>query len=307
MPFVNQTRMIPGSKRLELSIASMSTGFSDTANIDDTDTDFTTTGGAADGEWYARRFMAGNTGKVQLARVELANFGVPAGTIRACVYSDDGGTPSMPDAQIGGDSDTILNTALTATPGTVEEFVWGGNEGQDGDGPNVVADSLYWLVLKTTGYTYNNGVTEVIWRMDAGGAVGQNECAKYDSNGTPNWTTLGADVGAYIVVSSSANWSIAFDVAGDPLPNEFNMVGVSVKPTVAAVYEVSIFSKSTRLRQDTVYGLTWYSGKAATQAIDLDAQPYRFFNRDYDNTVYGSVRIHPDHLDSGFEIAINYT
>jgi hypothetical protein len=307
MPFVNEQSGSTGSKRLELSIASMTAGYSDTGNTEDTDTDFTTTGGAADGEWYGRKFTAVNTGKVQYAQVVLMRTGSPAGTIRACIYSDDGGGTSVPDTQIGDDSDTITNTALTVTPGTTEEFTWGGNEGQDGDGPNIVAGTDYWLVLKTTGYTYANGVTEVVLRTDANGAVGLNEVAKYDSNAGTPWTSAGSDVGADLVIGSSANFSITSDVNGDSIPNEFNIVGVNIKPSVATVYEMNLFSQSTRLRQDTLYVNPWYSGEAASQVVALDPQPYRFHNMDRDNTVYGSVRIQPTQAASAFEISINYT
>jgi hypothetical protein len=307
MPFVNETRGVAGSRRLESSITSMTPGYSDTATTDDTDTDFTTTGGAADGEWYGRKFTAVNTGKVQYAQLELADTGAPAGWIVAMIYSDDGGSPSVPDAQIGSDSDAITNTTLTASPGTTEEFTWGGDEGQNGDGPNIVSGTAYWLVMKTVGYTYANGVTEVIWRTDANGGVGLNECAKYDSNASPNWTSVGADVGANLVIGSSANFTISTDVSGDPLPNEFRIETVSVKPSVATVYEMSIFSKSTRLRQDTLYVNPWYDGESASQVVALDVQPYRFQNRDYDNTMYCSIRIHPDEADSAFEIALQIT
>ncbi len=307
MPFTNITKGVAGSKRLELSIASMTPGYNDTGNTEDTSTDFKSTGGAADGEWYGRKFTAVNTGKVQYAQLMLMRLASPTGTIKACIYSDDGGGTSVPLAQIGDDSDTITNTDLTVTPGTTEEFVWGANEGQDGDGPDIVASTVYWLVMKTTGYTYNDGNTEVVWRTDANGAAGLNECAKYDSNSSPVWTSVGANVGADLVIGSSANWSVTADVDSDPIPNEFRIEGVTTKPSVATVYELSIFSRSTRLRENTIYVNPWYDGESASQVVAVDPQPYRFHNRDRDNTVYGSIRIRPDEADSAFEIEINYT
>ena len=291
-----------GSRRLELSIASMTSGYSDTGNTDDTDQDFTTTGGAADNEWMARKFTAVNTGKVQYAQLELAKTGAPVGTIVAMIYSDSSG----PNAQIGNDSNAITNTALTVGPGTTEEFIWGLQEGQEADGPDVVAGTAYWLVMKTVGYTYNNGVTEVIWRTDANGAVGLSECWKFDSNAAPTWTTMGANVGADLVIGSSANFEITSDVDSDALPNEMTL-SVTITPSVATVYEASLFNKSTRLRADTEWPKVWYSGEAASRTPYIDPQPYRYHDRDVSSKVMGSIRIHPDEADSAFEIAISYT
>ncbi len=306
MPYFNIARGT-GSRRLELSIASMTPGFNDTSNTDDTDQDFTTTGGNADNEWMARKFTAVNTGKVQYAKLELAKTDAAlAGTIAACIYSDDGGGTSMPSTQIGNASNTITNTALTASPGTTEEFIWGLQEGQEADGPDIVAGTVYWLVLKTVGYTYTNGVDEVIWRTDANGAVGLNECAKYDANAGTPWTTMGADVGADLVIGSSANFEITSDVDSDALPNEMEIVGVTITPSVATVYEANLFNKSTRLRADTEWTKLWYSGEAASRNPYQDPQPYRYHDRDVSSKVMGSIRIHPDEADSAFEIAISY-
>jgi hypothetical protein len=49
----------------------------------------------------------------------------------------------------------------------------------------------------------------VRWRTDANGAVGLSECAKYDSNATPAWTTVGADVGADLAVNKALDLSVA--------------------------------------------------------------------------------------------------
>lgn len=173
----------------------------DTGNTEDTDNDFTTTGGAADNEWMARKFTATNSGVVgTIANVMLKKTGAPAGTIVAMIYSDDGGGPSLPSAQIGGDSTGVTNTTLNAS-GAIQGFTWAT------DWPVIATGVDYWLVLKTVGYTYTDGVTEVIWQTDANGSVGNNECAKYDSNGAP-WTTMGADIGGDITVNLNLSTTI---------------------------------------------------------------------------------------------------
>lgn len=170
----------------------------DTGNTEDTDNDFTTTGGAADGERYARKFTATNSGAVgTVANVRLKKTGAPAGTIALAIYSDSSG----PSAQIGGLSATKNNTALNAS-GAEETFTWAT------DWPVLTTGVDYWYVLVTVGYTYNNGVTEVIWETDADGAAGLNECYKWDSNAGTPWTTMGANVGANITVNYNLSTTI---------------------------------------------------------------------------------------------------
>jgi len=174
----------------------------DTGNTEDTDNDFTTTGAALDLEWMARGFTATNSGAVgTVANVRLKKTGAPAGTITLSIYSDDGGGPSGPLAQIGGASTAITNTALNAS-GAEETFTWAT------DWPVLTTGVKYWYVLKTVGYTYTDGVTEVIWETDANGSVGNNECWKFDSNAGTPWTTMGADVGANITVNYNLSTTI---------------------------------------------------------------------------------------------------
>jgi len=162
----------------------------DTGNTEDTDNDFTTTGADLDFENMARKFTATNSGAVgAITNIRLKKTGAPAGTIHAEIYSDSGG----PSVQIGGASATITNTALNAS-GAEESVTW------TTDWPVLTTGVDYWMRLVTTGYTYTDGVTEVIWETDANGAAGLNECYKWDSNAGTPWTTMGANVGANITV-----------------------------------------------------------------------------------------------------------
>ena len=176
----------------------------DTGNTEDADNDFTTTGGAADNEWMARGFTATASGAVgTVANVMLKKTGAPAGTILAAIFTDDGGGPSGPSGtQVGGNSTAVTNTTLNAS-GAIQTFTW------STDWPVLTTGVKYWLVLKTVGYTYTNGVTEVIWQTDANGAVAGNECWKYDSNAGPTWTTMGADLGADITINLNLQTTIS--------------------------------------------------------------------------------------------------
>lgn len=284
-----------------VTISSMTSGYADSGNTVDTDQDFTTTGGAADKEWMARKFTAVNTGKVQYAKATFIKTGAPAGTMTASIFSDDGGSPSVPDTIIGSASTAITSATLVVTPGGDVEFSW------DFDGPDIVSGTAYWLVIKTIGYTYANGVTEIIWRTDANGAVGLNEFAKYDSNATPKWTTAGADVGADLEIGSSANWEIAADDFGDAMPNKADVRAFDVMPTASTVWDVRAFSKSTRLLSDEIKFMNnWYTGEAADDEPVLELMPWRYTNRDVSNKIMGSIRIKPGEADSGFTIAVDF-
>lgn len=175
----------------------------DTGNTEDQDRDFTTTGGAADFENMARGVTVTNAGALgTVANVRLKKTGAPAGTIVAMIFTDDGGGPSGPfTTQVGGDSDAITNTALNAS-GAEETFTW------STDWPVLTNGVKYWLVLKTVGYTYTNGVTEVIWETDANGSVGNDECWKWDSNAGTPWTTMGADIGANITLNMNLSTTV---------------------------------------------------------------------------------------------------
>lgn len=303
----NQVMMAPtyvttaGLRRAELTIASTTGGYTDTGNTEDTDNDFTTTGGAADYEWMARKYTAVNTGKVVTATVVLKKTGTPpvTSTIAASIYSDDGEATSLPDTIIGSASDSVTITSLDAG-GASQTFTW------SYDGPDQVASTVYWLVLKTTGYTYENGVTEVIWQTDADGATGLNECAKYDSNATPAWSTMGANVGADLTISSSANWEISSDVFGDAIPDTLRVEKVCVVPTVSTILELRLHTKSTRLVADIAYDYAWVAGQTASISPVIDGTTFSYFNRDGSNKLMGSIRVKSGESASAFALAIEF-
>ena len=180
----------------------------DADNTPDANQDFSTTGANADREWMARKFKTPSISHQWVSTVSLtlgttgAGGNAPAGTLAASIYTDSGG---LPDALLSGsgasDSVTCLDIT-TAAAGETTTFRW------TRDCPFLAPSTTYWLVIKSTGYTYANGVTEVRWRTDANGAVGESECAKFDANATPAWTVIGADVGADIGINSDLGISL---------------------------------------------------------------------------------------------------
>lgn len=178
--------------------------YADAGNTPDTDQEFSTTGGALDLEWIARKFKSPSTATTYVSTMgvtlRIVNTGALVGSVAAYIFTDDGETTSLPSTQL---SDTDASDSVTLTDittgagGETITFRWS-------TGCPVLAPSTnYWLVLQTVGYTFSSGATELNWRTDANGAVGLNECAKYDSNAGTPWTTMGADVGADLTVNEA--------------------------------------------------------------------------------------------------------
>lgn len=153
--------------------------------------DFTTAGANIDGEWWAVKFTQNVSGEITQIKIPLKKIGSPAGTGIAMIYTNVAG---LPDAQVDGDSTSVtLNTGITTTAGYIT-FTWSVNK------PDLTKDTDYWCVIKTAGYTYSDGVTEISLQTDTGGT---SEVAKYDANGTPAWTTAGT-VGCNVKVGEVA-------------------------------------------------------------------------------------------------------
>jgi len=163
----------------------------DTGNTEDTNQDFSSSGGSSDRLMMARKFTA--TASWYVGSVEdlvLGRTGTPAGTIKLRILNDKSGSP---DGKVGGDSDTVSCATLSSgAGGAVQTFTW------SDDYPLLIAGQDYWVAMVTTGYTYTDTTTEVRWRTDANGAVGESECAKCINGNV--WSIIGADVGADITV-----------------------------------------------------------------------------------------------------------
>ena len=177
-----------------------------TGNTHDTNRDLTTTGAGAS-EKYAIKFTTQSLAyRVHSATVTMGRVGSPAGTISFEIWSDDGGSPSEPNAQIAEDSLTIdCDSLSTDAGGAAVKLTFG----QENSIPTTSASTVYWLVITTTGYTYTDGVTEVWVRVDAGDGDSDG-FATYDTGG-PGWST--SDDGANFVAE------ITF---GQPIHNTFN-------------------------------------------------------------------------------------
>lgn len=182
---------------------------SDNTPAADPPQDFSTTGGNADREWMARKFKTPSVSHEWVSTIALtlgvtgSGGNAPAGTLEAYIFTD---SSSLPDAQLSGSgaSDSVTCTDITTdAAGETVTFRW------TRDCPFLSPSTNYWVVIKSTGYTYTNGVTEVRWRTDANGAAGLSECAKYDANAGTPWSTIGADVGADLAVNAALRVSVA--------------------------------------------------------------------------------------------------
>jgi hypothetical protein len=147
----------------------------------DTNRDFTTSGGGGATEAYAIAWTTGGVtaGTLKGVTVRLGKTGSPAGTITATLYSDSSG----PSAAVDGASATVTNNNLSsAADGADQEFTFAW-----ADRATLSPSTKYWIVLETSGYTYADGVTEVRLRVEAG-AGAANTFATFDDGGS-SWST----------------------------------------------------------------------------------------------------------------------
>ncbi len=162
--FVNRVTFADVADATGIAIRPRDVDQSEASMTNDTNRDLTTTGAGAS-EKYAFKFTSQSRAtSLSHITVRMGKTGAPAGTCHWELWSDDGGAPSKPNAQIGGDSNTVTNTDLNAAAdGADQKFTW-----YHKAKPGVSASTVYWLVCVTDGYTYADGVTEVRLRVDAG-------------------------------------------------------------------------------------------------------------------------------------------
>lgn len=147
----------------------------------DTNNDFTTTGAGATEKYAIKITTPARAATLKSITLRLGITGTPAGTIRARLYTNSAG---LPNAQTGSASPTItISTISSGADGEDITFDWGESISR----PAVSNNTVYWLVLTTSGYTYTDGVTELRIRVDAGDGE-TDGFATYDFGGT-SWSS----------------------------------------------------------------------------------------------------------------------
>jgi hypothetical protein len=113
---------------------------------------------AGSGQELAQGFIPEATRDITYALLYLKRLGSSAGDLTVEIQTDSGGSPSgTPVAD--GVSDAISINALSATGYAWVRFPFSTQ-------PEVTGAVQYHLVLKSTGYTFDGGVTEVIVGVD---------------------------------------------------------------------------------------------------------------------------------------------
>lgn len=148
----------------------------------DTVYSFSTTDGGAANEQYAQQFTMGGTGhSIDATTVLMSKIGTPAGTMVAELFADSGGLPT--GGALGTSDAVTIDTAVTTTSPNYNwvNFTFSTPVA-------LSASTIYHLVIRTIGYTYNNGVTELLLAGDQGGThTGEGET--YD-DGTSTWSSI---------------------------------------------------------------------------------------------------------------------
>ena len=129
----------------------------DSGHVSNTSKDFSTSG-AGTASKYGIKFVnkTGVAGYLKSVTVRMKKTGSPEGTIAASLHAN---TSSKPGAQNGSSSNSVNLSALSTSEGLVTfTFPYSASTTY----PTLVSATTYWIVLTTTGYTYEDGVTEVV-------------------------------------------------------------------------------------------------------------------------------------------------
>lgn len=158
----------------------------------DTGYPFSTTDGGAANEQYAQQFTMGGTAhSIDAVAVIMAKTGTPAGTMVAELYADSGGLPT--GSALGTSVALTIDTVVTQT-----HPAYGWVNFTFSTPVSLSASTIYHLVIRTIGYTYNVGVTVLFWGGDAGGThVGDGETY---NDGTSTWSAIAAATVLYFRV-----------------------------------------------------------------------------------------------------------
>lgn len=129
----------------------------------DTGYPFATSGSGSANTALAQQFTAPKAMQVASVSVLTAKTGTPAGTMYAEIQTDSGGLPSG-TVITNGTSDSIsCNVASTYSNFGMSGFVFS-------TPPSLTNGTIYHIVIKTSGFTRNAGVTDLYLGGDAGGS-----------------------------------------------------------------------------------------------------------------------------------------
>lgn len=124
---------------------------------------FATSGSGSANTALAQQFTAPKDMQVASVSVLTAKTGTPAGTMYAEIQTDSGGLPS--GVVIANGTSQSINTNVPSTYATfgMSGFVFT-------TPPSLTNGTIYHIVIKTSGFTRNAGVTELYLGGDQGGA-----------------------------------------------------------------------------------------------------------------------------------------
>jgi hypothetical protein len=128
----------------------------------DTAYPFATSGSGSANTALAQQFTAPKDMQVASVSVLTAKTGSPAGTMYAEIQTDSGGLPSGTVITNGTSASINTNVASTYPSFGMSGFVFA-------TPPSLTNGTIYHIVIKTSGFTRNAGVTDLYLGGDAGG------------------------------------------------------------------------------------------------------------------------------------------
>jgi len=165
---------------------------SSAGHTEDEVSDFADSGADVDLEWHAHAFDIGasGAGRVASVTVVLKQLNDPLGEVWAEIWTDSG---SLPGVIVDNPSQMVTIADIDTSDDDITfNFV---------NGPLLAASTTYWVVLKTAGYAYTNGDTELMWSVFHDPASASDYFVKGDPDATPVFTVVDEDHVANIVVT----------------------------------------------------------------------------------------------------------
>ena len=173
------------------------------------------------------KFVPSVTGVIDSVHLPLYKAGSPSGNLWVEIWTDAGGTPSIPNTQTGNDSGTVACSTITSTSySTPDEITFTFTSG-----PSLTASTPYWIVL-CGDYTPSSTVY-VAWSLtinaDPGYANGW--LSSYGTSWATNSTNYDMGFREYYVVATTTTTSTSTSTSSTSTSSSSTSTSTSTSST----------------------------------------------------------------------------
>jgi len=190
----------------------------------------------------------------------LTRVGASPGTLRVEIHPDDGGGFPSGTPVLGGVSSTV---SINGIDSIGYEWIRFGMEG----GPVLQPGTPYHLVLRSSGYVYDSGVSEVTLGVDQS-APGYPDGSLATFDGA-DWTAVSPDTDACFRVIQRVSGNMV-DVVGEV---QRNVITTATEQTPTTLRMLSVFSPIQAVGRHNMVGMfNAPSGGVLTAIANIDLQ-----------------------------------